>query len=228
MPRLNLSYFRSIIIRESTVTYHRRFTRRDRRIPDSRARVCRLSRDALFGTARGARYYEILRTIRHPPGMNTAPYAANAFSSAPWECFWPYVSALTPAATPLRSTLVCTRCQTFWIREFRRDSCVSQIHHGNSCDPDDLSGKFLPSPFMQRGQWPRSAAAALAALQDRGLRHHSSKIKPYQADPRFSNLPTCLTDVALPRFTSAAARMSAYKSRDLYVKRRAESAAGSV
>jgi len=134
--------------------------------------------------------------------MNTAPYAANAFSSAPWECFWPYVSALTPAATPLRSTLVCTRCQTFWIREFRRDSCVSQIHHGNSCDPDDLSGKFLPSPFMQRGQWPRAAAAALAALQDRGLRHHSSKIKPYQADPRFSNLPTCLADVALPRFTS--------------------------
>jgi hypothetical protein len=60
------------------------------------------------------------------------------------------------------------------------------------------------------------------------VRHHSSKIKLYQADPRFSNLPTCLADVALPPFTSAAARMSAYKSRDLYVKCRAESAASSV
>lgn len=42
------------------------------------------------------------RRTWNPLGADTAPYAANAFPSASWECFWRYVSVLTPAAIPLR------------------------------------------------------------------------------------------------------------------------------
>lgn len=54
---------------------------------------------------RCSRYYEILRTAsgpRNPLGADTAPCAANAFPSASWECFWRYVSVLTPATIPPR------------------------------------------------------------------------------------------------------------------------------
>lgn len=47
------------------------------------------------------KFYE-LQTNRDPLGADTVPYAANAFPSAPWECFWRYVSVLTPAVGLLR------------------------------------------------------------------------------------------------------------------------------
>ena len=54
------------------------------------------------------KFYELYRANWNSLGAYMAPYAANAFPSASWECFWRYVSVLTPAVNffvPLRPSI---------------------------------------------------------------------------------------------------------------------------